>query len=144
MDHQVLPAAKRGKRKSGADSLKVVYISSPMKVRTSATRFRSLVQQLTGKNSDIARYMDADGGAADFRDQDGMLLRNDDGGGGLSSVSSDDTTTTNTTTTTAATTSDSFLDNNYAAASRMEDQFAGFFSPESFCDVLGSYHGLLM
>ncbi|GFP93232.1 sigma factor binding protein 1 chloroplastic [Phtheirospermum japonicum] len=45
----------KGKRKN-EESLKVVYISSPMKVKTSASQFRSLVQQLTGKNSDIAQY----------------------------------------------------------------------------------------
>lgn len=50
----------KGNRKNKNDPLKVVYISSPMKVKTSASRFRSLVQQLTGKNSDISEYMDGD------------------------------------------------------------------------------------
>ncbi|CAI9089796.1 OLC1v1024431C1 [Oldenlandia corymbosa var. corymbosa] len=49
------------KKKSSMDSLlKVVYISSPMKVETSASRFRTLVQELTGRDSDISRYMDSD------------------------------------------------------------------------------------
>ncbi|KAG6436754.1 hypothetical protein SASPL_101656 [Salvia splendens] len=45
-------------KKEKSDQLKVVYISSPMKVKTSASRFRSLVQELTGKNSDVSQYMD--------------------------------------------------------------------------------------
>ncbi|XP_051124203.1 sigma factor binding protein 1, chloroplastic-like [Andrographis paniculata] len=51
-------SSSRGK--SVNSSLKVVYISTPMKVETSASRFRSLVQQLTGKDSDISPhyYMD--------------------------------------------------------------------------------------
>ncbi|EPS64879.1 hypothetical protein M569_09902, partial [Genlisea aurea] len=46
------------KRRAGSNDspLKVVYISTPMKVKTSASNFRSLVQQLTGKNSDISQY----------------------------------------------------------------------------------------
>ncbi|KAK3228750.1 hypothetical protein Dsin_000631 [Dipteronia sinensis] len=32
--------------------VKVVYISSPMKVNTCASKFRALVQELTGKDSD--------------------------------------------------------------------------------------------
>ncbi|KAM7472639.1 hypothetical protein LguiA_010822 [Lonicera macranthoides] len=47
------------KSKNKRKSVKVVYISSPMKVKTSASRFRSLVQQLTGRNSDVS------GGATD-------------------------------------------------------------------------------
>lgn len=58
----ILPQMKTGsksKRKRSADSLlKVVYISSPMKVKTSASRFRTLVQELTGRESDISRFMD--------------------------------------------------------------------------------------
>ncbi|KAF8395708.1 hypothetical protein HHK36_019658 [Tetracentron sinense] len=33
---------------------KVVYISNPMKVTTSASKFRALVQELTGKDSNLA------------------------------------------------------------------------------------------
>ncbi|KAI3844237.1 hypothetical protein MKX03_032308 [Papaver bracteatum] len=34
--------------------VKVVYISNPMKVKTSVSEFRSLVQELTGRDSDIS------------------------------------------------------------------------------------------
>ncbi|KAJ0444670.1 putative sigma factor binding protein [Helianthus annuus] len=44
------------KHTNNNNNLKVVYISSPMKVKTSASRFRSLVQELTGRDSDITRY----------------------------------------------------------------------------------------
>lgn len=33
----------------------MVYISSPMKVKTSASEFRALVQELTGRDSDAER-----------------------------------------------------------------------------------------
>ncbi|KAL3534624.1 hypothetical protein ACH5RR_003085 [Cinchona calisaya] len=33
--------------------VKVVYISNPMKVKTSASEFRALVQELTGKDADV-------------------------------------------------------------------------------------------
>lgn len=48
--------AKRSKK-----AVKVVYISSPMKVKTSASEFRALVQELTGKDSDACRLMDVNG-----------------------------------------------------------------------------------
>lgn len=47
---------KQGKSRRAA--VKVVYISSPMKVKTSASKFRALVQELTGRDSDVARYME--------------------------------------------------------------------------------------
>ncbi|KAF6163307.1 hypothetical protein GIB67_025171 [Kingdonia uniflora] len=34
--------------------IKVVYISNPMKVKTSASEFRAKVQELTGQDSDVA------------------------------------------------------------------------------------------
>ncbi|KAG9145072.1 hypothetical protein Leryth_018366 [Lithospermum erythrorhizon] len=46
----------KGKRKQQS-SVKVVYISTPIKVQTSASQFRTLVQELTGRDSDIARLM---------------------------------------------------------------------------------------
>ncbi|KAI6675991.1 hypothetical protein NL676_036787 [Syzygium grande] len=52
-------AARR--RPSADKGIKVVYISSPMKVKTSAAEFRATVQGLTGRDSDVARLMDADG-----------------------------------------------------------------------------------
>ncbi|KAL3516419.1 hypothetical protein ACH5RR_023321 [Cinchona calisaya] len=54
-----MKSRNKSKRKRSADSLlKVVYISSPMKVKTSASRFRTLVQELTGRDSDVSRFMD--------------------------------------------------------------------------------------
>ncbi|KAI5671923.1 hypothetical protein M9H77_12287 [Catharanthus roseus] len=50
---------KKCKKKSRDSSPKVVYISSPMKVKTSASKFRTIVQKLTGQDSDISTYMDA-------------------------------------------------------------------------------------
>ena len=111
------------KKKKRNQSLKVVYISSPMKVRTSASRFRALVQQLTGKNSDIAPYMDSDGGALDYCDHDGTLLPDRP----PPSLSNSDT-------------SDSLqgaVDDVFAS------QFSRIFSPE-MADVLGTYHDLII
>ncbi|KAG2671904.1 hypothetical protein I3843_13G013600 [Carya illinoinensis] len=51
-------ASKRSKK-----PLKVVYISTPMKVKTSASEFRDLVQKLTGRDSDTARFMELNVGA---------------------------------------------------------------------------------
>ncbi|XP_031111266.1 uncharacterized protein LOC116015363 [Ipomoea triloba] len=62
-------------------AVKVVYISTPMKVKTSASRFRSLVQELTGRHSDIARIMENNDGATDFEvfpDLDGAGAGDDD------------------------------------------------------------------
>lgn len=47
------------KRKGRREDVKVVYISSPVKVKTCASRFRALVQELTGRDSDVSRYMEA-------------------------------------------------------------------------------------
>ncbi|KAJ8529339.1 hypothetical protein K7X08_036174 [Anisodus acutangulus] len=49
---------KRDDHNSKKSNVKIVYISTPMKVQTSASRFRSLVQELTGRDSDIARIME--------------------------------------------------------------------------------------
>ncbi|GMH05077.1 hypothetical protein Nepgr_006917 [Nepenthes gracilis] len=40
------------------NDIKVVYISTPMKVKTSASRFREIVQELTGQDSDVVRIME--------------------------------------------------------------------------------------
>ncbi|KAG6421799.1 hypothetical protein SASPL_118356 [Salvia splendens] len=112
--HPLPPVSKKKPSKKRDESLKVVYISSPMKVRTSQARFRALVQELTGKNSDIAPYMDSDGAAlADYRDDDGTLLPDPP-------ISSSTTTPT---------TSDS-LDNVFAS------HLGGIFDDV----VLGTYH----
>ncbi|CAK7336494.1 unnamed protein product [Dovyalis caffra] len=52
---------KRSHAKRSKKGIKVVYISSPMKVNTSASEFRALVQELTGKDSDATRLMDING-----------------------------------------------------------------------------------
>jgi hypothetical protein len=46
----------KGKRQSKKNKkeVKVTYISSPMKVKTSASNFRALVQELTGQDSNVA------------------------------------------------------------------------------------------
>uniref|UniRef100_A0A2P2ISP3 VQ domain-containing protein n=1 Tax=Rhizophora mucronata TaxID=61149 RepID=A0A2P2ISP3_RHIMU len=55
--------SKRNGKKYGKKGIKVVYISSPMMVKTSASQFRALVQQLTGKDSDTAeRFGDVNSG----------------------------------------------------------------------------------
>ncbi|KAL3381582.1 hypothetical protein AABB24_001612 [Solanum stoloniferum] len=63
---------KKQKRKNDHGSkksdVKVVYISTPMKVKTSASRFRSLVQELTGRDSDIARIMETNGSITEYED----------------------------------------------------------------------------
>ncbi|PWA43729.1 VQ-like protein [Artemisia annua] len=56
MNTSAIKHKKNIARKTNKKQLKVVYISSPMKVRTSASCFRSLVQELTGRDSDISRY----------------------------------------------------------------------------------------
>ncbi|KAL6125353.1 hypothetical protein ACLB2K_073412 [Fragaria x ananassa] len=54
---------KQSKRSSrSSKGVKVVYISSPMKVQTSASKFRALVQELTGRDSDAERFMETNGG----------------------------------------------------------------------------------
>ncbi|GAV69405.1 VQ domain-containing protein [Cephalotus follicularis] len=56
----------KGRRQSkrSKKDIKVVYISSPMKINTCASKFRALVQELTGKDSDVAlQFMDTDYGA---------------------------------------------------------------------------------
>ncbi|KAM0875231.1 hypothetical protein ACQ4PT_036921 [Festuca glaucescens] len=53
-----------GKRKEGGGGgkgIKVVYISSPMMLTASAEEFRAVVQELTGRYSNVADY-DAPGG----------------------------------------------------------------------------------
>ncbi|EXB62680.1 hypothetical protein L484_023976 [Morus notabilis] len=69
---------KRSRRNKG---VKVVYISSPMKVKTSASEFRALVQELTGRNSDAERFMEEINGVGintanlDDQDQHQMMMK---------------------------------------------------------------------
>ncbi|KAM1263345.1 hypothetical protein ACFX15_027846 [Malus domestica] len=53
---------KQSKRSRSKGVVKVVYISSPMKVQTSASEFRALVQELTGRDSDAERFMETNNG----------------------------------------------------------------------------------
>lgn len=122
------------------NSLKVVYISSPMKVKTSARRFRSLVQELTGRHSDVSRIMESNG-CDDFQEFDdhsnGSLLPKtviDDSNRRESPTSSDSTLLES-------------ADNDNVFRSQMEQQFAEIFSSDLFFDssqlnVLGSYGDL--
>ncbi|GAB2293263.1 hypothetical protein Dimus_027467 [Dionaea muscipula] len=55
-DH--LESKTRTKSKRKEDPVKVVYISTPMKVSASASKFREIVQELTGQDSDVVRIMD--------------------------------------------------------------------------------------
>ncbi|CAL9046189.1 uncharacterized protein LOC135674035 [Musa acuminata AAA Group] len=54
----VVPRKTPGQAKAKKKPIKVVYISNPMKVTTSAAKFRGLVQKLTGRDSNVA-YMAA-------------------------------------------------------------------------------------
>ncbi|KAL6130108.1 hypothetical protein ACLB2K_068489 [Fragaria x ananassa] len=58
---------KQSKRSRSSKGVKVVYISSPMKVQTSASKFRALVQELTGRDSDAERFMETNGGDGHHR-----------------------------------------------------------------------------
>ncbi|CAK7340236.1 unnamed protein product [Dovyalis caffra] len=53
------------KAKTKKKPMKVVYISNPMKFKTSASGFRALVQELTGQDSelpDLTKFLDSDVG----------------------------------------------------------------------------------
>lgn len=52
---------KRDRRKTMSihkKPVKVVYVSTPVKVNISASNFRALVQELTGRESDLSRFED--------------------------------------------------------------------------------------
>lgn len=52
---------KGGGGKGGAKKpIKVVYISNPMRVKTSAAGFRALVQELTGRDADPSKFSPED------------------------------------------------------------------------------------
>jgi hypothetical protein len=62
--HQRKAAAKKTKSKKN-NPIKVVYISNPMKVKTSASQFKGLVQELTGQDAefpDPTKFHGSDGG----------------------------------------------------------------------------------
>lgn len=55
----LISASQRSPKQSKAKKrpIKVVYISNPMRVETSAAEFRAIVQELTGRHSDVADNM---------------------------------------------------------------------------------------
>ncbi|KAK7271495.1 hypothetical protein RJT34_27445 [Clitoria ternatea] len=53
VNNHVMKGKKQGKRNCKKD-IKVTYISSPMKVEICASKFRELVQELTGQDSNVA------------------------------------------------------------------------------------------
>ncbi|KAJ4969914.1 hypothetical protein NE237_003013 [Protea cynaroides] len=54
--HRSSKCSKHSKSKKKSKPIRVVYISNPMKVKTSASEFRALVQELTGRDSDLGNY----------------------------------------------------------------------------------------
>lgn len=138
---RVMSCDKKTKSKRNVkSSLKVVYISSPMKVKTSAMRFRSLVQELTGRHSDVSRFMESDGcnGFHEFDDQSG---------GNLLPKTLIDDSTQNESPTSSDSTPLEPMDNHSVFSSQMEKQFEEIFSSDLFfdsseLDVLGSYEDL--
>ncbi|CAO2816127.1 unnamed protein product [Amaranthus hypochondriacus] len=59
---QKMITKRSSKKYDNQAALKVVYISTPMKVTTSASNFRETVQELTGRESDVVKIMDSYGG----------------------------------------------------------------------------------
>jgi hypothetical protein len=49
-------SGRKGGRQSGGTGVKVVYISSPMILTASAEEFRAVVQELTGRDSNVADH----------------------------------------------------------------------------------------
>ncbi|KAK1278216.1 hypothetical protein QJS04_geneDACA003581 [Acorus gramineus] len=54
--HSKIRSPKQQPTKAKKKPIKVVYISNPMRVETSPSKFRSLVQELTGQDSDVSRF----------------------------------------------------------------------------------------
>ncbi|KAK7334663.1 hypothetical protein VNO80_26424 [Phaseolus coccineus] len=71
-NHGVMMKNKGKSKRVHKKDVKVTYISSPMKVKTSASNFRALVQELTGQASNVAEMFVE----ADYYNYDGVL---DDG-----------------------------------------------------------------
>lgn len=57
--HNMKMRRESKRRSPGKTGAKVVDISSPMKVKTSASEFRATVQELTARDSDVARLMES-------------------------------------------------------------------------------------
>ncbi|XP_042484962.1 sigma factor binding protein 1, chloroplastic-like [Macadamia integrifolia] len=64
--HHSSKSCKRTKPKNKSKPIKVVYISNPIKVKTTASEFRAKVQELTGRDSGLGggteRFSVVDGG----------------------------------------------------------------------------------
>ncbi|KAK1278217.1 hypothetical protein QJS04_geneDACA003582 [Acorus gramineus] len=54
--HSKIRSPKQQPTKAKKKPIKVVYISNPTRVETSPSKFRSLVQELTGQDSDVSRF----------------------------------------------------------------------------------------
>ncbi|KAK4339454.1 hypothetical protein RND71_040916 [Anisodus tanguticus] len=152
---------KRDDHNSKKSNVKVVYISTPMKVQTSASRFRSLVQELTGRDSDIARIMETNG-VTEFED----INHGREGVNELPSKSSSPSPSPSSSTSSLlpAKSSDSspissesnyFVEPNFddLFSSQMEDRFLSLLASSNYwppsssdysaeIDVLGSYDAL--
>ncbi|XP_009593624.1 sigma factor binding protein 1, chloroplastic-like [Nicotiana tomentosiformis] len=133
---------------SKKSNIKVVYISTPMKVKTSASRFRALVQELTGPDSDIARIMESNG-ATEFEDHNGHgnnelreLLKSSS----PSPSPSSSLLQAKSNSSSVSSESNYFTEPNFEDllfSSQMEEQFLALLaSANSEIDVLGSYDAL--
>lgn len=153
---------RRDDHNSKKSNVKVVYISTPMKVKTSASRFRSLVQELTGRDSDIERIMENNGSITEFEDI--HHVHNND----VNELPAKSTSTSPSSSLLLAKSSDSspissesnnyFMEPNFddLFSSQMEEQFLSLLASSNYynlppstsdysaeIDVLGSYDALL-
>ncbi|KAL2337208.1 hypothetical protein Fmac_011654 [Flemingia macrophylla] len=68
-NHVLMKAKRQSNKRNHKRDLKVTYISSPVKVETSASNFRALVQELTGQASNVAQmFREDDYGARNIDD----------------------------------------------------------------------------
>ncbi|CAJ1958963.1 unnamed protein product [Sphenostylis stenocarpa] len=74
VNNHVVMMKRKGQSKRGhKKDVKVTYISSPMMVKTSASNFRALVQELTGQASNVAdMFVEADYYCCDGVHDDGV------------------------------------------------------------------------
>uniref|UniRef100_A0A5B6YQP6 VQ domain-containing protein n=1 Tax=Davidia involucrata TaxID=16924 RepID=A0A5B6YQP6_DAVIN len=144
--HDDMKNKKNSTTRRKREKVKVVYISSPMKVKTSASKFRALVQELTGRHSDVSRFMELNGAFATDSQTNNLdhrgLIRSFDDHDHVSLAPVRDPRRE------SPTSSDSFLEPlDDGFSSHMEHQFTGLFSSNLFyespqVDVLGSYDSL--
>ncbi|MQL86894.1 hypothetical protein Taro_019435 [Colocasia esculenta] len=57
MEKPSAASTKHENKQAKKKQIKVVYISNPMRVKTTAAEFKGLVQELTGQDSDIAERL---------------------------------------------------------------------------------------